>query len=309
MGQTVWNLLLGACWALAAGGATWYCVRLSTQITYVTLADGRRRERRLPALFRLLLPLAPNLVRLFNRPGLERHREALRRRIVAAGYEGLLTPDEFLALRVLVPSVVGIAMIVLMRLAFTSVHGRAGTFLLNRQFALYFMVLLVFALYPAAWLNRVLRQRHHAIEKGLPFVLDLLTLSVEAGLDFMTAIQRIVERRGLDALSEELIRVFREVLLGKTRKEALKSMAERVNQTDLTSVVDALVQADELGVSIGAMLRIQADQMRTRRFQRAEKRANEAPVKMLFPLMAFIFPAVFIVLLGPVLLDLIRNGF
>ena len=103
--------------------------------------------------------------------------------------------------------------------------------------------------------------------------------------------------------------MFREVQLGKTRRESLRDMAGRVGQSDLRSVTHALTQADELGVSIGAILRIQSDQMRVRRFQRAEKLANEAPVKMLFPLIAFIFPCVFIVLLGPVILEFIRQGF
>jgi len=95
----------------------------------------------------------------------------------------------------------------------------------------------------------------------------------------------------------------------KLSEDWLRRMGDRVQQTDLRSVVSALVQADELGVSIGAMLRIQSDQMRGRRFQRAEKTANEAPVKLLFPLVAFIFPCVFIVLLGPVILEFMKQGF
>jgi tight adherence protein C len=138
-------------------------------------------------------------------------------------------------------------------------------------------------------------------------MLDLLTLSVEAGLDFMSAMQRIVERRRLDALGEEFVRVLREIQLGKTRRVALKDMADRVDHPDIRLVVNSLVQADELGVGISAILRIQADQMRMRRFERAEKQANEAPVKMLFPLVAFIFPAVFLVLLGPIILQILRQ--
>ena len=152
-------------------------------------------------------------------------------------------------------------------------------------------------------------ERHVQIRAALPFVLDLLTLSVEAGLDFMTAIKRIVERRPLDALNEELIRVFREVQIGRTRRDALRDLADRADQSDLRAVVHALVQADELGVGIGVILRIQAEQMRVRRYQLAEKAANEAPVRMLAPLMLFIFPAVFIVLLGPILLQVLRQGF
>jgi tight adherence protein C len=137
--------------------------------------------------------------------------------------------------------------------------------------------------------------------------MDLLTLSVEAGLDFLNAIQRIVTRRELDPLGEELVAVFREIQLGKTRRDALRDMARRVNQMDVHMVVNAIVQADELGVGIGSILRIQADQMRNRRFERAEKLANEAPVKMLFPLVAFVFPAVIVILMGPILLQIFRQ--
>ncbi len=302
-------LSIAILWALAAGGMAWYCMLLSSQITYVTLADGRRQERRLPPLFRLLLPLTPNVIKLFEGPRYEQLRKRLDRQILSAGYEGLIAAREFLALRILVPLVAGAFLVIVMKLAFTFMPGRIGFMLRDRQATFYILVVTLLAFSPGAWLRQALKERQQSIESALPFVLDLLTLSVEAGLDFMTAIQRIVEKRAIDPLTEELVRVFREVLLGKTRKEALKAMAERVNQDDVSAVVHALTQADELGVSIGAMLRIQADQMRTRRFQRAEKRANEAPVKMLFPLVAFIFPAVFLVLLGPIIAQILHSGF
>jgi tight adherence protein C len=151
------------------------------------------------------------------------------------------------------------------------------------------------------WLSRSLIVRHRSIQKSLPFVLDLLTLSVEAGLDFMTALQRNVERSVVDPLNEELIRVVREIQIGKTRREALRDLGRRVDLSDLKSVVNSLVQADELGVSIGSVLRILSNQMRQRRFERAEKMANEAPVKLLGPLLFCIFPAVLLILIAPVL--------
>ncbi|MEI7899330.1 MAG: type II secretion system F family protein, partial [bacterium] len=165
----------------------------------------------------------------------------------------------------------------------------------------WFLGIALFYYYPLLWLRRVLTMRHNAIQRALPFVLDLLTLSVEAGMDFMSALQRNCERRRLDPLNEELIRMTREIQVGIPRRVALRNMAQRVDLSDLRSVTHALIQADELGVSIGAILRIQSDQMRSRRFDRAEKLANEAPVKMLGPLMLCIFPAVFIILLGPIL--------
>jgi len=124
---------------------------------------------------------------------------------------------------------------------------------------------------------------------------------VEAGMDFISALQRNCASRKMDPLNEELLRMTKEIQVGSSRREALKRMSERVNQPDLRSVANALIQADELGVSIGAILRIQSEQLRSRRFDRAEKLANEAPTKMLGPLMFCIFPAVFIILLGPML--------
>ena len=128
-------------------------------------------------------------------------------------------------------------------------------------------------------------------------------------MDFMSALQRNCERRKLDPLNEELIRMTREIQVGTPRRTALRNMSERVRQPDLRVVVHALVQADELGVPIGSILRIQSDQLRGRRFDRAEKLAHEAPVKMLGPLMLCIFPAVFVILLGPLLLQASKSVF
>jgi tight adherence protein C len=162
-------------------------------------------------------------------------------------------------------------------------------------------------LLPTLWLYRAVKLRHLSIMKSLPFVLDLLTLSVEAGMDFISALQRNCKSRRLDPLNEELLRMTKEIQVGSSRKEALRNMANRVKQPDLKAVAFALIQADELGVSIGAILRIQSEQLRSRRFDRAEKLASEAPVKMLGPLMLCIFPAVFIILLGPVLTQAMKG--
>jgi tight adherence protein C len=304
------SFLIAGLWALGVAGLAWYFGQAATQITYVTLADGRRQERKLPLLFRLLLPLVPNVrpwaVSLMR----AREKEELDRRLVSAGFEGLLSVDEYLSLRVLVPLVGGPVFIGVIALVCSVVPAEAfGDVLRSRQIYVDIMLVLYLFLYPAFWLSTAVRQRHRSMEKALPFVLDLMTLSVEAGLDFMTAMKRIVTTRSMDSLGEELLRAIREVQLGKTRREALRDMANRTQHSDILGVVHALVQADELGVSIGNILRIQSDQVRTRRYQRAEKLAHEAPVKMLFPLLVFIFPTVFLVLLGPVLLDLFRQGF
>ena len=294
------GLLVGLLWAVAAGIGAWWAVRQGAQITYVTLADGRRQTRRLPLSFRLLLPFTPNVFGWVRRPVFARMRDDFQRRILSAGYEGLVDGRELVALRLLMP-IFGVLLLIPLHYALAAIPGRLGAALQAREGIFSLLLLAWMFVRPPMWLAGALRARHKEIELGLPFTLDLLTLSVEAGLDFMTAIKRIIDRRPVDALNEELIRMFREVQLGKTRREALRDMAERVNQPDLRTVTHSLIQADELGVSIGVILRIQSDQMRQRRFDRAERLANEAPVKMLGPLMLFIFPAVFIVLLGPIL--------
>lgn len=303
--MALWGL--SAVWGCFAGLAAWHCAHVVRSVTYVTLADGRRQERLLPFAFRLLLPLAPNLTPFFEKARWRAACDRVNRRIVAAGFAGALTAEEFLALRVLLPSLLGVLAVALLWALFAMVPGRAGAALRGHQSLFSIAILGGYYVYPIVWLNGVLKTRQRQIQRSLPFVMDLLTLSVEAGLDFMNAMQRIVERRRMDALGEEFVRVLREIQLGKTRRDALRDMAERVDHRDVHSVVNALVQADELGVGIAAILRIQADQMRQRRFERAEKLANEAPVKMLFPLVAFIFPAVFLVLLGPIILQVLRQ--
>jgi len=294
-----------ALFGLAFTGLGWYGAVVARQITYVTLADGRRKERQIPLIFRILLPWTPNFFPLIRRPVFERKRNRIQADIVSAGFSGLLTGEEVFALQLLYPLVFAAPWVLFVMYAMAVAPGE---FLPKLAKFFYAFGPIWMFLYPALWLNRMLRVRHTQIRRALPFVLDLLTLSVEAGMDFMTALQRNVDRRAIDALSEELIQVIREIQLGKTRREALRDLGSRVNLSDLRSVTNALVQADELGVSIGSILRIQADQIRQRRFERAEKLANEAPVKMLFPLLFFIFPAVFLVLLGPIINNVLQEG-
>jgi len=294
-------------WVFAALMLGWYLGKQLTAIRYATLADGQQLKRSLPLSFQLLLPFTNN-VRMFRRSKYAELRTKTEKRLVSAGYDTVLPAADFLALRLLVPLVIAPAMILIIMLLTARLPGEMGAGFRDRQGLLFLSIFAYLALKPTIWLKRTIKSRHREIERGLPFVLDLLTLSVEAGLDFMTSIRRLIERRKVDALSEEFIRAVREMQVGRTRRDALRDMAERAQQPDLSSVVSALVQADELGVGIGTILRIQAEQMRTRRFQRAEKMANEAPVKLLFPLVCFIFPSVFLVLLGPIFLHMLKQG-
>ena len=295
-----------AAWAAAAALFAAHATAIASEITYVTLADGRRTERKIPLVFRLLLPFVPNLLPLVRRPAFEKARVSADEMIMASGLEGLLSGEEFVALKLLVPLVCGAAFAAF---AFTLASMLPGTPVSDMAPMLSLMGFLLFYAWPLMWLRKTLKRRHASIEKALPFVLDLLTLSVEAGMDFMGALNRNCARRRLDPLNEELIRMTHEIQVGTPRRTALKAMADRVREPSLKSVAYAMVQADELGVSIGSILRIQSEQLRSRRFERAEKLANEAPVKMLGPLLLCIFPAVFIVLLGPVLAQAAKSIF
>lgn len=307
--MTIEIILISLMFLFATLVIAWQIIRIAQHVSYVTLADGRRQERSLPLLIRLVLPFAVSIPRSFTEGhALEDSQHRISRKLVAGGYEGLIQPHEVIALRVLMPLGLGVLFCLLLGVAFPHMPEGVGQLLMKRQYLIYFMILVLLGFYPDYWLKKSVRLRHKSIERALPFVLDLLTLSVESGLDFMTGINRIIQHRKIDALGEELIRVFREIQVGHSRKVALQNFSERIDHSDIRSVTNALVQADELGTGIGGALRIQSDQIRIRRFQRAEKLGNEAPVKMLFPLVAFIFPAVFLVLLGPVILQMIQRG-
>lgn len=284
------------CWALCIGALTWYIFIHATQITYVTLADGRRQVRNLPLLFRLLLPFAPNLAPLVRHPFFKSSTTMAAWQLTAAGYEGALSGREFTALRILVPLLFASTLLLL----FIPLGSNA--------FPIWLFGTLLSWCWPLQWLRTAREKRGRSILRALPFVLDLLTLSVEAGMDFMSAVRRNCEQRAMDPLNEELLRMQREIQIGATRKIAFRNLSERVRIPQIRTLCSALIQADELGVSLGSILRIQAEQLRRERFERAEKLAQEAPTKMLFPLLLFIFPATLIVLLGPIIANVISEG-
>jgi len=151
---------------------------------------------------------------------------------------------------------------------------------------------------PLFWLRTAVRSRQRLITKSLPDALDLITTCVEAGLGLDAALAKVGEQMK-GPLAEELSQTLREVSMGRLRREALSDLGERTGVAELISFVNAVIQAEQLGVSIGHVLKVQSDQMRTHRRQRAERLAHEAPIKMLFPLVLCIFPAFMLVILGP----------
>jgi tight adherence protein C len=161
--------------------------------------------------------------------------------------------------------------------------------------------LLVGFFFPQLWLEGRITRRQREIFKAMPDALDLLTICVEAGLGFDAAMAKVHEKWDND-LALEFGRVIQEVRLGKLRREALRDMADRLGVNEMTSFVAAVIQSEQLGVSMSKVLRIQSDQMRIRRRQMAEEEAHRAPVKMVFPIALLIFPSILIILLGPAIL-------
>ncbi len=161
-------------------------------------------------------------------------------------------------------------------------------------------------MYPDVLISRKIEDRQKEISRKLPDILDLLVISVEAGLGFEQALDRTtIAVPG--ALSDEFRRMLHEIRIGASRADALRSMAERTEVPELRAFIMAMLQADTFGVSISRLLRSQADEMRIRRRLRAQEQAQKAPVKMLFPLVFCIFPSIFVVILGPAIIQIQRS--
>jgi tight adherence protein C len=220
-----------------------------------------------------------------------------------AGLDYTISPSQFVAARLL-------GAVIAALLAWWAV----GSFDKTDSFGMsaYLQAVLYGALlgwaYPAIWLNDRLSLRKRELMKSLPFYLDIITLCVEAGLNMQGALNQSVAKGPKGVLRDEFQRVLRDIRAGKGRAESLRNMAERLNEPSTTNFTTAVIQAESMGMNLGPVLRAQADQRRTERFLRAEKLAMEAPVKMLFPLIAFIFPCTFIVLFFPIVMKFMNSG-
>lgn len=189
----------------------------------------------------------------------------------------------------------GLVVLFLSILLQTSILIRLGAFVFG---------FLIGYLFPQSWSNAQNKKKQLEIEKSLPDVLDLLTVSVEAGLGFDAALLKVVEKQK-GALAEEFLRVLQEIKMGRPRRDALRDLSKRNPIEDLSNVVASLVQADQLGIPIAGVLRNQSLQIRQKHRQRAEEKAQKAPVKMMIPLVFFVFPSVFIIILGPAVIQMI----
>jgi tight adherence protein C len=243
---------------------------------------------------RVLLPLIQASAQFMGRFTPQRTLEATQHKLELAGNPNNWSATEFLGVRALAAILLTALTFFLTMLADLDVTRRL-LFVLG-------MGVLGFLL-PTIWLGGRIRRRQQEFVKTLPDALDLLTISVEAGLPFDGAMQRVADKWD-NEISRAFQRVLTELRIGKGRSEALRDMAARVEVPDVTSFVAALVQAEQLGISIAKVLRIQSEQMRIKRRQRAEEKAQQAPIKMLIPMTFLIFPTILIVILGPAALIL-----
>lgn len=256
-------------------------------------------ELSLPFSQRIIVPLLNGIAQFVARFTPQRSLEASRHNLELAGNPYNLTASQFWALRAAMAIVLGVLFLALMLVT----HAE-----LSRRILFPILAAAIGFFLPVLWLSSQIARRKNSIIKSLPDALDLLTVCVEAGLGFDAAMQKVTEKWN-DDLALAFGRVLQEIRLGKMRREALRDMSDRMDVPDVTSFVAAIIQADQLGVSIAKVLRIQSDQMRVRRRQRAEEKAHQAPIKMLFPMVLLIFPSLYIVLLGPAALQFIGSGF
>ena len=216
------------------------------------------------------------------------------RKLELSGKAGWIDAPMFLASRFVAAAILGVGTFVVCKFSIFELP--------LSQSLLYGMIGLgIGFFFPQLWLNEQIKKRQLEIRKAMPDALDLLTICVEAGLGFDAAMSNVAEKWE-NQLSLAFARAIREIQLGKLRREALKSMADRIDLAEMSSFVAAIIQSETLGVSMAKVLRIQAEQMRMRRRQYAEELAHQAPVKMLIPMITFIFPSIFIVLMTPAIL-------
>lgn len=224
-----------------------------------------------------------------------------------AGLDYSIMPSQFMAARLLCGALVGLVFYWVIGSFDNPKPGESGL-TMNLYLQVVIFGLLFGYFYPVIWLKDHLGKRKSELLKTLPFFLDIITLCVEAGLNLQGAIGQAVSKGPKGVMRDEFQRVLRDIRAGKARAESLRAMADRLNEPSITNFCTAVIQAESMGMSLGPILRAQADQRRSERFLRAEKLAMEAPVKMLFPLIAFIFPCTFIVIFFPIVMKFMHSG-
>jgi tight adherence protein C len=303
------QLLIGLVGVLAAVGLAVYALAgTGTEVPLMDPGDvdgaggpmtlsTRANELADPFRDRALAPILKGLTGLGRKYTPAGYVDGVRRKFTAMGNVAPEAVDRFLAIRVI--TVVAIPFFWAFVLFGTHLTGMMR----NAVMLLFTLALL---LGPDAKINRKVEDRRRIVQRQLPEIMDLLVISVEAGLGFEQALDRTVHAVP-GPLSEEFNRMLGETRAGSTRADALRAMEQRVHVQELRSFVLAILQADTFGVSIGRVLRAQADEMRIKRRQMAQERAMKAPIKMLVPMVFCIFPAIFVITLGPAVINILKN--
>lgn len=242
---------------------------------------------------RIILPILTSIGDFVTRMTPQKQLESTRRQLELAGQA--TDPTQFFIQRIVFTLVLGVAgllvgFVVMQETTTTALMYTAGGAALGYYF-------------PVLSLRSKIRKRQDSVTKALPDALDLLVICVEAGLGLDAAMGKVYEKWD-NELSLAFGRVLREIQLGKARREALRDMSNRMDVPDVNAFTAAIIQAEQLGVSMSKILRVQSDQMRVKRRQRAQERAQQAPVKMMIPMVLIIFPSIWIVLLGPAAIQL-----
>lgn len=257
----------------------------------------RERELLVPLRDRAVAPVLAGLTGLGKRFTPQGYTDEARKKLVSAGKGDQESIDRFLAIRVVTVVLAPIG--AYLAFAYSPAGGVAKLVLTG-------VVAAAFVMGPDSVLNRQVEDRQYEIRRRLPDVMDLLVISVEAGLGFEQALDRTVASVP-GPLTEEFSRMLGEVRAGSTRADAMRALDVRTNVPEIRSFVLAILQADTFGVSIGRVLRAQADEMRIKRRQLAQERAQKAPVKMLLPMVFCIFPSLFVIVLGPAAISISKS--
>jgi tight adherence protein C len=244
---------------------------------------------------RVLVPLVWWFREMLSRATPDKARESLQIKLNLAGNPNGLQPSDFLLIRYIAAIIVfvgGLALGILAHSPMWIALCGCGGGLLGYYF-------------PQLWLNQQVKGRQQALTKALPDTLDLLTVAVEAGLGFDAAVSRVVEKFR-NELSDELASVLQEARLGRPRLEALDAMGRRTGVEEIHNFTQAVIQSESMGVGIAKILRLQSDELRRRRRQKAQEKAAQASLKMMLPMVGCIFPTLWIILLGPSILILMK---
>jgi len=260
------------------------------------LASLHDIEMSQPFLERIIIPLANRLGEVALRVTPQKALDQIQRKLEMAGNPRGIEPTTFFAARFILALLLGGMMLLVYR---------------GEPFSLMNFLIIVGTtvfgfIMPNMLIDSKIARRQESVRKALPDALDLLTICVEAGLGFDAAMRKVADKWD-NELSIAFSRALQEMQLGKLRREALRDMADRIGASEFESFVAAVIQSEQLGVSMAKILRIQADDMRVRRRQRAEQAAQRAPVLMLLPMAFLIFPTIMIIMMGPAVL-IVMNG-